>query len=50
MDLPDPIGWQLERKQRERMERQGGGEVVRQQQPSPVVEVGVGVGQGTKTR
>lgn len=33
MDLPDPIGWQLERKQRE-WEREGGRELVRRGQPS----------------
>lgn len=35
MDLPDPIGWQLERKQRE--QERGGRELVRQGQLSPQV-------------
>lgn len=49
MDLPDPIGWQLERKQRENGKEKSRRELVRQRQPSPEVAGGdEGMGKGSR--
>lgn len=53
MDLPDPIGWQLERKQRENGREKSRRELVRQRQPSPEVaggDEGMGKGSGREER
>ena len=53
MDLPDPIGWQLERKQRENGREKSRRKLVRQRQPSLEVaggDEGMGKGSGREER